>query len=84
MDENQDVPALDDDVPRAETRNSPGPTEDDAMDVDVENEKGVVKMVVMDGIVMGPTHCAFDGCTGALANAHGHGESFCIIHRTQF
>lgn len=84
VDENRDVPALDNNVPRAETRNSPGPTEDDAMDVDVENQKGTVKMVVMDGIVMGPTHCAFDGCTGALANARGHGESFCMIHRTQF
>jgi hypothetical protein len=38
------------------------------------------EMVVMDGIVMGPTH----GCTGALANACGHGESFCTIHRNQF
>ena len=84
VDENRDVPALNADVPRAETRDSPGPTEDDAMDVDVENKRGVVKMVVMDGIVMGPTHCAFDGCTGALANARGHGESFCVIHRTEF
>ncbi|KIJ93686.1 hypothetical protein K443DRAFT_111653 [Laccaria amethystina LaAM-08-1] len=50
----------------------------------LETQKGVVKMVVMDGIVMGPTHCAFDNCTGALANAHGHGESFCKVHRTQF
>lgn len=57
VDENRDVLALDDDVPRAEARSS---------------------------LVMGPTHCAFDGCTGAFANACGHGESFCIIHRTQF
>ena len=84
INEIQDVPALNADVPRAETRDSPGLTEHDAMDVDVENKRGVVKMVVMDGIVMGPTHCAFDGCTGALANARGHGESFCVIHRTEF
>jgi len=41
-------------------------------------------MVVMDGIVMGPTHCAFGNCTGALAYAHEQGESFCKVHRTQF
>ena len=37
-----------------------------------------VKMVVLDGIVMGPTHCAFDGCTAALANACG--GSLCLHH----
>ena len=28
-----------------------------------------VKMVVVDGIVMGPTHCAYGDCTSALGNA---------------
>jgi hypothetical protein len=30
-----------------------------------------VKMVVVDGIVMGPTHCAYGDCTSALGNARG-------------
>jgi CxC5 like cysteine cluster associated with KDZ transposases/CxC6 like cysteine cluster associated with KDZ transposases len=65
------------------------------MDVDAAD----VKMVVLDGIVMGPTvsfenhisfefilyyiqHCAFDGCTAALANARG--GSFCSHHELVF
>ncbi|KAF9040623.1 hypothetical protein BJ165DRAFT_1416285 [Panaeolus papilionaceus] len=35
-------------------------------------------MVVVDGIVTGPTHCAYPGCTSSLANHCG--ESFCITH----
>jgi hypothetical protein len=54
------------------------------MYVDVEGEKKVVKMVVMDGIVMGPTCCVFDGCEGALVNARAQGDSFCIVHKTEF
>ena len=84
VDENRAVPALNDDVPRGETRHSPGPTDDDNMDVDVESEKKVVKMVVMDGIVMGPTCCAFDGCEGALVNARAQGEAFCQVHKREF
>ena len=82
VDENRVVPSLDHDVPRGATRNSPGPAEDDTMDVD--GEKKVVKMVVMDSIVMGPTCCAFDGCEGALVNACGQGDSFCIAHTAEF
>ncbi|KAF6750848.1 hypothetical protein DFP72DRAFT_851376 [Ephemerocybe angulata] len=37
-----------------------------------------INMVVVDGIVMGPTHCAYPGCERALANARG--ESFCGHH----
>ena len=46
----------------------------DNMNIDAAD----VKMVVLDGIVMGPTHCAFDGCTAALANARG--GSLCLHH----
>jgi hypothetical protein len=28
-----------------------------------DQEASPVKMVVMDGIAMGPTHCAYDDCT---------------------
>ncbi|KAF9057269.1 hypothetical protein BJ165DRAFT_1411608 [Panaeolus papilionaceus] len=37
-----------------------------------------VQMVVVDGIVTGPTHCAYPGCISSLANHRG--ESFCITH----
>ena len=41
-----------------------------------------VKMIVMDGIVMGPVHCAANNCTADLLNARG--EAFCATHVTQF
>ena len=34
-------------------------------------------LVVVDGVVIGPTHCAFDGCTDELKNAQG---VFCAHH----
>ncbi len=55
---------------------------DDHMDIDIEDKNAMVKIVIMDGIVMGPTHCAFDNCTGPLSNAHG--ESLCHVHKTEF
>ena len=48
----------------------------------MENEPAVVKLVVMDGIVMGPWHCAFDNCTRDLANSQG--AVFCSVHDIQF
>ena len=47
-----------------------------------ENESAVVKLVVMDGIVMGPQHCAFGDCTTDLANTRG--GVFCSIHDIQY
>jgi hypothetical protein len=41
-----------------------------------------VKMVVMDGIVMGPVHCAAINCTADVLSARG--EAFCPTHVTQF
>jgi hypothetical protein len=41
-----------------------------------------VKMVVMDGIVMGPVHCAAINCTADVINARG--ESFCATHVTLY
>jgi CxC6 like cysteine cluster associated with KDZ transposases len=35
------------------------------------DEASPVTLVVMDGVVMGPTHCAFDDCIGELQNAQG-------------
>jgi hypothetical protein len=51
---------------------------DDVMDVDPSSssqssssteEASPVTLVVMDGVVIGPTHCAFDDCTEELKNA---------------
>jgi CxC5 like cysteine cluster associated with KDZ transposases/CxC6 like cysteine cluster associated with KDZ transposases len=55
---------------------------DNAMDIDrspsPDYEASPVKMVVMDGVVMGPTHCAHNDCTEALQNARG--GVFCGFH----
>jgi hypothetical protein len=41
-----------------------------AMDIDdIDDDKAPVKLVVMDGQVMGPRHCAYDNCTADLSNA---------------
>jgi len=63
----------------------PQPAEEDNMEVDdesIEETTSPVKMVVLDGIVMGPMHCAFDNCTAPLANTRG--ESLCGHHQLQF
>jgi hypothetical protein len=59
------------------------------VNVNVENdaelilvEHAPVKMIVMDGIVMGPTHCAYDNCTADLGNARG--GAFCPHHEIQY
>jgi len=41
-----------------------------------------VKMVVIDGVVMGPVHCTANNCTANLLNTCG--EAFCAVHVTQF
>jgi len=58
---------------------------DDAMDVDESSqssssseEASPVTLVVMDGVVMGPTHCAFENCIEELKNARG--GVFCARH----
>jgi CxC5 like cysteine cluster associated with KDZ transposases/CxC6 like cysteine cluster associated with KDZ transposases len=49
---------------------------------DMDIDHAPVKMVVLDGIVMGPQHCAYDNCTSDLANARG--GSFCAFHENQW
>jgi hypothetical protein len=48
------------------------------MDSDYPN----VRMVILDGIVMGPQHCAFEDCTDELGNARG--GVFCRRHETEY
>jgi hypothetical protein len=42
------------------------------MDIDSSpspDEETPVKLVVLDGVVMGPTHCAYENCSQDLAQA---------------
>ncbi|KAF8994206.1 hypothetical protein BDQ17DRAFT_1392455 [Cyathus striatus] len=39
-------------------------------------------MVVIDGIVMGPQHCAYDNCSNTLVNHRG--GVFCDVHNQEF
>jgi hypothetical protein len=52
-------------------------SDSNVMDVD----KKFVKMAVLDGIVMGPTHCAYDNCSNDLSNSRG--GSLCDQHHLQ-
>jgi CxC6 like cysteine cluster associated with KDZ transposases len=80
VDNDQTVPPMVHSNPESSTSNSV-PREDVQTDV-MENEQAVVKLVVMDGIVMGPQHCAFDNCTGDLENAQS--GVFCSVHSIQY
>jgi hypothetical protein len=51
---------------------------DSDMDIDLRN----VTMVVVDGIVVGTKHCAYDNCTSDLTNYRG--GSLCQIHENEF
>ncbi|KAF8951729.1 hypothetical protein BDZ97DRAFT_1909735 [Flammula alnicola] len=78
VDENQDVPPL---AETAEVMDQPASpisvdSSDDAMNVDKN-----ITMVVLDGVVMGPTHCAIDNCVNDLSNSRG--GSLCDVHHLQ-
>ncbi|KAF8892717.1 hypothetical protein BD779DRAFT_1468376 [Infundibulicybe gibba] len=59
-------PALDDSFDNIEPNASANHQTDNA-----NADYAPVKMVVLDGIVMEPTHCAYDDCTNDLGNARG-------------
>jgi hypothetical protein len=46
--------------------------------MDIDDPSSIVKMAVLDGIVMGHTHCAFEDCTEDLVNARN--GVFCDEH----
>jgi hypothetical protein len=86
VDENRNVPVLtgdDADLAARDTAQARLNAEN-AMDVDDDAsslssvEKAPVKLVVLDGIVMGPPHCAWDNCTQDLANSRR--GVFCVEH----
>ena len=58
--------------------NPTSPDSDSGMNIDVRN----VTMVVVDGIVVGTKHCAYDNCTSDLTNYRG--GSLCQIHENEF
>ena len=74
VDENRIVPALANE--NAEIAIVP----DETMNAIPPIADAPVKMVVMDGVVMGPVHCAANNCTADLLNARG--EAFCAAHVT--
>jgi hypothetical protein len=82
VDQNRIIPGLIGaiDEPVAESSNQAEHGLTDGSDMDVDHAP--VKMVVLDGIVMGPQHCAYNNCTSDLSNARG--GSFCAYHENQW
>jgi CxC6 like cysteine cluster associated with KDZ transposases len=78
VDENQTVPPLansDSSTPNIVPR-------ENIQIAGVDNEPAFIKLIVMDGIMMGPQHCAFGDCTADLANACG--GVFCSVHDLEY
>ena len=48
----------------------------------IVSDAAPVKMIVLDGIVMGPTYCAYPNCQDSLLNARG--GSFCPAHEIEY
>ena len=63
---------------QSSSNNPTSPDSDSGMNTDVRN----VTMVVVDGIVVGTKHCAYDNCTSDLTNYRG--GSLCQIHENEF
>jgi len=84
IDENHQVPVLtgEDAVLAVQDAARARFAAENAMDVDrspsPDEEASPVKMVVMDGVVMGPTHCAYGDCTQDLAKLKG--GVLCVHH----
>ena len=53
-------------------------TSDTIMDID----SSTVTMIVIDGVCIGPKHCAYEGCQAALLNSRG--GAFCEFHEHLF
>ncbi|KIJ91189.1 hypothetical protein K443DRAFT_115393, partial [Laccaria amethystina LaAM-08-1] len=87
VDESQPVPPLvgaganlaAEDVAQAQ-RDAQQHAQSNNMNVDIDATP--VKMIVVDGIVMGPTHCAYEECTSELGNARG--GVFCPLHDCEY
>jgi hypothetical protein len=83
IDENHDVPSLtgeDADLAVQDAAQARLNAET-AMDIDRSpspDEETPVKLVVLDGVLMGPTHCAYENCSQDLAPARR--GVFCVQH----
>ena len=80
VDDNQAIPPMVHSNPESSISNFK-PRENVQTDV-MGNELALLKLVVMDGIVMGPQHCAFGNCTADLENTGG--GVFCSVHDIQY
>jgi len=83
IDENHNVPALTGDNAELAAQEAAQAryNAQHAMNIDQSSspiEESPVKLVVLDGVVMGPTHCAYDDCTESLQNARR--GVFCELH----
>jgi hypothetical protein len=87
VDENHHIPVyIGEDDPQMIMEHVGDEAVDDPMEVDEagDDDEAVhspVQMVILDGIVMGHNHCAFEDCTESLAN-NRHGV-FCLLHETE-
>ena len=83
VDENHDVPVLTGENADLAVQDAAQARLDaeNAMDIDQSPspfEESPVKLVVLDGVVMGPAHCAYDNCTQDLAQVPK--AVFCVQH----
>jgi hypothetical protein len=70
VDEHQNVPAFrgEEEMINIEDRQSEDRMDVDSSDTSQAQVQAPVQMVIMDGIVMGPKHCAIEDCTADLVN----------------
>jgi len=68
VDENRTVPPILHPNSESSTSNM---AQRENVQTDVTDNEALVKMVVMDGIVMGPQHGALGNCTADLASSQG-------------
>ena len=88
VDENQNVPAFTGEEEEG-MNNWNEYSDEERMDVDdssatsqMETDKIPVQMIVMDGIVIGPKHCAYEDCTANLANSQS--GVYCLEHQAVY
>lgn len=83
IDENRNVPVLTGEDADLAVEDAAQARYNAQHDMDIDQspspvEESPVNLVVLDGVVMGPTHCAYENCTDSLKNARG--GVFCEQH----
>ncbi|EDR13484.1 uncharacterized protein LACBIDRAFT_322454 [Laccaria bicolor S238N-H82] len=82
VNENQAVPPLAEDNRVPPQPHPASPTSQDNSDDNMDVGKRNVTIVVLDGVVIGPMHCAIDDCVNDLSNSHG--ASLCDVHNEEY